>query len=243
MVDSNQITDTEARLWKIFDNITTNAIESSVPQKIEKAIDDISIRTGVITKFYRYLDKAEVRLDYNNELVLCKILHRYGGDITDYYTPLAHEEDFDEKLHEPYVVPKAQQCVCVLKIHDKDSEENLILGYYHNTDIIGYNPAKPGNIKLMCMCEDNLYWVKFGIDGFDYRGISAPTMKVGEDMRNMEELNNVTQEQVYTKEEVDELLNVYEERIRVLEEELGITSENTDGTNEDNNNNDDDSGG
>lgn len=188
-MNSKYITSTEGRLQSILDDVNNGAIEKIVPEKIAKAVNDEKIRTGVITKFYPYLDKAEVKIDNNKKKVLCKILHRYGGEIMEYYTPLKDDSYFDDKLHEPYIVPRSTQHVLVINIHDADSEENLILGYYQNSEIVGYDPAKPGNIKLMCHDGDNQYWIKFGIDGLDYRGIKEPGIVVGETADEMEDVN------------------------------------------------------
>ena len=236
MANSKNITATKSRLMDNLTKITTAVIDSKVPKQISEAVDKETIRTGVLTKFYPYLDKAEVQLVYNEKKVLCKILHRYGGDITDFYTPVADTRDYDEKLHEPYIVPKARHSVCVLNINDKDSEENLILGYYQNSDIVEYNPASPGNIKVFLMVEDNQFWIKFGVDGFDYRLPSTPTMKIGKNNKIMEDVDYAQSDMTYTKQEIDDLFvensniefytkeeldnkfNEYEERINELEE-------------------------
>lgn len=191
-MDSKYITSTEGRLSGMINKINTNAIERSVPEKINKAVSDERLRTGVITKFYPYLDKAEVKIDNKDKKVLCKILHRYGGEIMEYYTPLKDSSNYDEKLHEPYIVPRSTQHVLVINIHDADSDENLILGYYQNKELLGYNPAEPGNIKLMCHDGDNQYWIKFGINGLDYRGITEPNINVGETDDEMNDVKYVT---------------------------------------------------
>ena len=189
-MESRYITSTEGRLSNILTQINNNAIEKSVPERISKAVNDEKIRTGVINKFYPYIDKAEVKLDNVDKIVLCKILHRYGGEIMEFYTPLDDGDgaDFDSKIGEPYIVPRSPQHVLVLNIHDSDSEEYLILGYYQDEEILGYNPASPGNIKLMCTAGDNEYWVKFGADGLDYRGLTEPGLTIGQDPDEMEDI-------------------------------------------------------
>lgn len=215
---SKNVTVTDARLKDALNNVVEEPMQNIVSNGLSDAIDKVMIKTGVITKFYPFLDKAEVQLDINNQKLFCKILHRYGGDIIDFYTPLEDERGFDIKLQEPYIIPRAQQHVCVLNIHDADSEEHLLLGYYSNEDIVGYDPAKPGNIKIISLGEDNNYWVKFGRDGFDYRLPSQPTMSVGDlddDMQDVDYANSdnvytknevYNKQEVYTKEEVDELI-------------------------------------
>lgn len=218
-MDSKNIVATNARLDSLFGGFIDKKIDNrNIEEMVNQKVEESKIKTGIITKYYPYLDKAEVKLDFSGELIVCKILHRYGGDIIDFYTPLAHEETYCEKLNEPCIIPKAENCVCVLQTRDRDSKENIIIGYYHNDDIIGYNPASPGNIKLMCISEDNQFWIKFGRDGLDYRGVSSPTMKVGDIQEDMQEINNVDINDVYVKSEIDNLLLGYEQRIKALED-------------------------
>ena len=240
-MESKKVTGTKGRLSEGLDKITSSAIENTVPTQIKDAVDLVKIRTGVITKFYPYIDKAEVRLDYNGKKILCKILHRCGGDLIEFYTPSADRTSYDSKLHEPYVVPKASQNVCVIHVHDDDSDENLILGYYQNKEIVGFNPAKPGNIKIMSVCEDkNEYWLKFGFGGFNYRVGKSPNRIVGDvhseegvsdvqytksdDVYTIDEIDELIESlsigDYYTKGEVDEKLAVYEEKITHLEDIL-----------------------
>ena len=220
-MESKKIHATKTRLASNMNKIIDSAIENKNFEKlIEQKVDSVKVVTGVIKKYYPYLDKAMVKIDQDGKSMLCKILHRYGGDMIDFYSPLADRCELDEKLKEPCIIPKFQQNVCVLKIHDKDSNENLILGYYQNKEITGFNPAKPGNIKLMSILEDNLYWIKFGKDGFDYRLSSKPTMKVGRTEEDLEEVTPMTSEDVYTKSELDLIIKGYEERIKYLEEQV-----------------------
>ena len=55
----------------------------------------------------------------------------------DFYTPLESEKKYDDKLNEPYILPRANQDVCVLKINNGNSNvEHIILGYYNITNNI-----------------------------------------------------------------------------------------------------------
>lgn len=230
---SSNITDTEARLGNLLNNISSNVVDNTVPQKINEALKDVHIQTGVITRFFPYLDKANVRMDFTGEIILCKILHRFGGDLIEFYTPSSASGGYDSNVHEPFIVPKAEQNVCVLKIQDSDSEENLILGYYQNEEIVGFNPAKPGNVKVTSLLEDgDEYWVKFGKDGFQYQLPRTPNMQVGSrfDEDGLEQIDYANTDLYYSKEEVDKLLKEYEDRIKVLEAELNITPPCDDGT-------------
>ena len=201
-MDSRNITATNSRLNAVLGGIVDKKIDNrNFDEVIDKKIEDSKIKTGVITKYYPYKDKAEVKLDKNGKLVVCKILHRYGGDMIDFYTPLAFEESYCEKLKEPCVIPKAKNNVCVLEVDDADSKEHLILGYYQNKDVVGIEPAKAGNLKITSITEPNVFWIKFGRDGLDLRLPNRPTEKVGNVEKNMKAVTT------YTKEEVDELLS------------------------------------
>ena len=206
MKTSKNLTVTEGRTRDAFNNAVTSAFDSTLKSSVKSAVENERIRTGVITKYYPYLDKAEVKLDESKKVILCKILHRFGGDMIDFYTPLEIEESYDETLKEPCIIPRAKHNVCVLQIHDDDSDENLILGYYQNSDVVGFKPASPGNIKLMSITEPNLYWVEFGPDGLNLRLPKNPSIEVGKLPVEMENGD------FYTKEEIDEKLKNLEKR-------------------------------
>lgn len=211
-MNSNDITPTQGRLRAAIDNAVTKPIIPQVLPEIETAVEKERIRTGVITKFYPYLDKAMVELDNSDEVVLCKILHRFGGELIDLYTPSADSSDYCDELHEPCVVPRDSLNCLIVNIDDADSEEYLILGFYQNDEIVDLNPAAPGNLKLTYIGGTNQFWIKFGSDGLDLRLPKAATLNVGDMDKNMEEVdyadstNVYTKDEVYTKEEVDELI-------------------------------------
>lgn len=204
MNTSKDLTLTEGRAREAMDNVFTELTMPKVTDKVKTAVEEERIRTGVITKFYPYWDKAEVKLDNTGTKLLCKILHRYGGDMIDFYTPSADRQVFDDERKEVCIIPKARHNVLVLKIHDSDSDENLILGYYQNKDIVGFEPAKKGHMKLMSITEPNLYWLEFGPTGLDVRLSNQATFDVGTLPKNMKTVDYVESDTVYTKEEVDE---------------------------------------
>ena len=199
MTNSQDITVTEGRAKKAVDSLTTELMMPKVNDKVKTAVKEERIKTGVITKFYPYLDKAEVKLDTNNQKILCKILHRFGGDLIDFYTPRG-ESNFCETLKEPCIIPKAEQHVCVLNIHDKDSDESIILGYYQNEELMGFDPASPGNMKLESLTEPNEYWLQFGADGLDLRVPKKVTTEVGILPNEMTPVNHYTTDETYSKE-------------------------------------------
>lgn len=221
MVISSNITSTEGRLKENLKGIVENVIDNNgIDKKIQEAIDNFKIRTGEVTRFYHYLDKAEVKISNSNQKVVCKILHRFGGELIDYYTPVADRMGYCEKLKEPCIFPRGQLHCVVLNIHDEDSEEWLLLGYYSNKELVGVNPASPGNFKIVTRGGVNQYWIKFGYDGLDLRLPNDISTEVGEYNSDMEEKIPIDASNTYNKEEIDELLKSYDERIAYLEEIL-----------------------
>ena len=71
----DDITVTDARMKQALSIPVNNIVNETVPQMIRRATDTVSIRTGVVTKMYPYLDKFEVNLDNSEDTVLCKRLH------------------------------------------------------------------------------------------------------------------------------------------------------------------------
>jgi len=211
-MNSSNVTVTDGRLKKSLKDNIEPIILPKVERTITKEVNNSKIRTGVITKFYPYLDKAEVKLDNVHKKVLCKILHRFGGELLDLYTPNLDRKGFDKKLKEPFIVPRGAYHVLVAKIHDEDSTENLILGFYQNEELVGLNPASPGNFKIVTRGGTNQFWIKFGYDGLDLRLPKNSTTNVGEMDKYMSEVdyadstNVYTKEEVYTKTEVDKML-------------------------------------
>ena len=212
LTNIKDITLTEARAKNAVNNTIQNIVGPTITQEITSTVENERIRTGVITKFYHYLDKAEVELDNADETVLCKILHRFGGGLIDYYTPESDSLEFDDVLHEPYYKPRGPIHCLIININDEDSEEYLILGFYQNEELIQINPAAPGNIKIVARTGNNQYWIKFGADGLDLRLPYDSTTNVGDRDENMHKTsyadadNVYTKQEVYTKEEVDELI-------------------------------------
>ena len=211
-MNSNDITVTEGRARKAVNDTITQAVMPQVNDTIKKAVEDNQIKTGVITKFYPYIDRAEVVFDADKKKALCKILHRFGGELIDLFTPLSERSGYDDKLRERYIVPRVTQHVCVLNIRDSDSDENLILGYYQNKDIVGLNPAKPGNVKIAAIGNTTDYYLKFGLDGFSYKSPSKMAAETGyfdEDIEPVEYADSdtvYTKEEVYNKEEIDDII-------------------------------------
>lgn len=203
VMDSNKITVTDGRLKQALKNSVQQQVLPEVNRSIDKKISETQITTGIITKFYPYLDKAEVELR-NNKKIICKILHRFGGELIDFYTPFG-EEDYCDDLHEPCVIPRVEVDCLIVDIND-NSKEYLLVGYYLAEELIGSNPAKPGDFKIMNITGDNEYWIKFGYTGLDIRLPSNIVTAVGLTDDEMESTEYINPNEYYTKSEVDELI-------------------------------------
>lgn len=200
---------TQGRMEQAIEHAVNRVAGPQISQQIDDAVASERIRTGTITKFYHYLDKAEVDLDFSNEKVLCKILHRFGGEMIDLFTPLADEISFCDELREPCVIPRAVLHCLVLNISDEDSDEWLLLGFYQNEEFIGLNPAEPGNFKIAVRTGTNQFWIKFGFDGLDLRLPDNATTNVGDMDRDMVPVDYANTDSVYTKDEVYNKTEVY----------------------------------
>ena len=200
---TKDITITKGRVEEAIEGAITRTIGPKITQQINTAVEGAKIRTGIITKFYQYLDKAEVQLDNSNQKVLCKILHRYGGELIDFFTPNG-DEDFCTELHEPCIIPRGDMHCLIVNIHENDSNDWLMLGYYAPAELDGINPASQGNLKLSTDGGTNQFWIKFGYDGLDLRLPGESTTNIGNMDSEMEGLQYANSQDVYTKLEVDE---------------------------------------
>ena len=192
MKTSENITVTDGRLKKALRNNVENIIIPQINTKVNKTARDAKIQVATMTKFYHYLDKCEV--DLNNNLVICKILHRFSGDLIDFYTPIG-DEDYCERLHEPCIIPRESLQCLVLDVND-GSDEQIMIGYFLPDELIGLSPATQGNLKLASMGVTNQYWIKFGADGLDIRSPDVPSTNVGEYDSDMANLDYVTKKEV-----------------------------------------------
>lgn len=204
-MSSNEITVTQARMEQAFDKGFGRVIERNTQKIVKNEIENLKIRTGILTKFYPYLDKAEVQLDNTDKKVFCRILHRFGGELTEFYTPPG-DELYDEVRKEKCLIPRAEMHCLITKIHYADSNEFLLLGFF-NEELVGVNPATQGNIKIVTRGGTNQYWIKFGYDGLDLRLPDESTTSVGEMDEDMVERHYVELDDVYTKKEIDDIID------------------------------------
>lgn len=208
----DKITPTKGRLLKAYENGLGKLVNKEISSQVKTNVNGVKIQTGVVTKFYPYLNKAEVNIDKTNKKIICKILHRYGGAVIDLFTPLGETKTFCKNMKEPCIIPRGLLRCLVADIND-DSNEYLLLGYYENDEMIGLNPAEPGNVKLAVIGGISQYWIKFGVGGLEFRSKNKPLTKVIENDEDAKDVTYASSDDVYTKAEVDKLLEDLKEEI------------------------------
>ncbi|WP_407462788.1 hypothetical protein [Methanobrevibacter sp.] len=208
---SDNVTVTQGRMKQAFSNSIGQIVKNETTRIVQEAIDDSKISAGVVTKFYPHLDKAEVQISNSNKKVLCKILHRFGGELIDFYTPNG-DLIFDEEMKEKCIIPRGDLNCLIVDINSFD-DEYLLLGYYNNEELIGINPASQGNLKICTEGGTNEFFIKFGYDGLDIRLPTSMTINTGEMDEDMIEEEYVNPADVYTKKEIDQMLEELKEEL------------------------------
>ena len=194
---SQDLTVTESRAKNAWDNLLEERVLPKVNENIKKSIENERIKTGVVTKFYPYLDKAEVKLDKTNIRVLCKVLHRFMGNMIDFFTPLG-DEHFCNSLKEPCIIPRDPLHALVVDIND-GTNDYLLLGYYYLDEIIGFNPAGMGAMKLISFGASKENYIEFSGNGLKIQTSTPLEAEVGEYEDTIKKMDYVTSEEVDEK--------------------------------------------
>ena len=203
------ITATDGRVKSAITPVINSVVDSKLEKEIKKEVDKSKIQIGILTKYYPYLDKAEVKVD--DKIILCKILHRMHGSLVDFFTPLG-DSSFCETLKEPCIIPRGELDCLVADIND-NTKEQLLLGYFLKNDILYTHPAEPGHYRIADLSATNEYGLDIGAGGINLNSNEGVTFTEGltsSDNSVVEYANNnnvYPKEEVYTKEEVDELID------------------------------------
>ena len=219
MVNSQDLTITEGRARNAIEVLLDAMTMPQVDKKIKKAVENERIHPGKVTKFYPYLDKAEVKLDKKNKKVLCRILHRFGGNLVDFYTPVG-TSDYCEKLHEPCILPRDSLHCLVLDVQD-GTDEYILLGYDYPPDIVGFKPPYTGAMKIFSWGASKQNYIEFGGKGLKIQANNEVEMEYGLYDDDTTKVEYAYKGDVYTKDEVDSKLgncgDVYETLLEVTE--------------------------
>lgn len=224
---SRDITATNGRVMNALSPVIKSAVESTVTDKIKTEVDKSKIHIGILTKFYPYLDKAEVRV--NDKLILCKILHRMHGSLVDFFTPDG-DASFCEILNEPCIIPRSELDCLVADIGD-NTREQLLLGYFLKDDVVYISPAESGHYKINDAGSTNNWGLDIGVGNINLDSANGVTFTEGEipddnaivEYASSENVYN--KKEIYTKKEVDAAIKKAIDDLR--EEILGDTSDTT----------------
>lgn len=159
MTNSGNITITDGRViesWRQLTSLAQSEAEHETKTLIKNSADDSKIWIAETIRFYPYLDKVKVQIKEGGE-VICKILHRLGGSVIDYYTPEG-EWVFDDDLKEPCVVPLEKSCCLVARINN--DIEWCFLGFYNENEL-NVTPALEGHYKIMGVGISNENYLDF----------------------------------------------------------------------------------
>jgi hypothetical protein len=206
MPTADNITITDARLKRALERGVAPVINSTIPPMINKAVSDSKIRTGVVTKFYPYLDKAEVQLDNLDKKVLCRLPHRMVGALIDFYTPLG-DTDFCDKLREPCILPRETLYCLVIPLHEEDTDDYLLVNYYLGDEIIGFSPPPPGCMRITSFRSNNEDYIEFGGETLKIQTKTPIETSYGDFEEDVVQKSSYNQDEVYTKEEVEALID------------------------------------
>ena len=216
-MNSNNITVTDGRLKKAVKDNIEPLIMPQIDRKIIKAVNESKVQIGYVTKFYQYLDKAEVRLIKSNKKVLCRLPHRVSGDLIDLFTP-SGTDAFCNKLNEPCIVPRGKMHCLVLDIND-DTDEQFLLDYYTPEDLLGISTPKKGHMRFTCVTATNETYLDFGVDGLSIVSSKPIESSYGEFEDDLKVVDYASSDEVYSKNEVYTKAEV-DKIIEDLKEEL-----------------------
>ena len=207
---AKEVTVTDARFKQSLRNGVNNVVQNTVPQMINKAVNESKIRTGVVSKFYPWLDNAEVDLDNVNKKVLCKLPHRFVGSLIEFYIP-SGDNSYCEKLHEPCIIPKEPLHCIVINIHDEDSDDYLLLSYFLPDEIVGFAPPHQGNMKITTFLPSAENYIEFGGAGLKVVSKTPVDANYGEYEDDITKLEYMTSDDVslWTSTTLNEYATLY----------------------------------
>ena len=208
-MSSQTKTDTDGTIRKLLKTTVGDSILQSTDKKIAQAVEDLTMKTGTVTKFYPYLDKAEVKLKNNNK-VLCRLPHRFMGSLIDFYTP-GGDRSFCNNLREPCIIPR-DTLNCLVAIIDDEDMDYFLISFYISGNIVGFSPPDMGSMKICNFRVSNEDYIEFGGDGLKIVSKKPIESSYGEyedkiTVNEYADASNVySKDEVYTKEDVDELI-------------------------------------
>lgn len=213
---SGNLTVTDARLLRALQTAGETANNSSnfsgKSSTTEASKDDI-LRTGVVKKYYMNINRAEVQLTGENTHVTCLVLVPFGDELVLKYAPTGDYE-YEPSTGNGYIVPRCEMECIVAKLGENDKFDYVLLGYYDSSTIPSTVPAPgTGNVKLSYVGATDEYFLSFGVGGFNI--VASQTNKYVGSVGEYANVNDDYYEksEVYTKEEVDKLIEDLKEEL------------------------------
>ena len=216
MKKSSNITATDGRVIGSIKPIISSVVDSKLEKEIKKEVDKSKIHIGVLTKYYPYLDKAEVKV--GNKLIVCKILHRMHGNLVDFFTP-AGDSTFCDKLNEPCIIPQSELDCLIADIND-DTQEQLLLGYFLKNDVIYTAPANPGHYVIADLGSTNEFGLDVGVGKINLKSNNGVTFTEGLVEKENKDIVYANSDNVYTKKDVYKKSEVYKKSLVYTKEEV-----------------------
>lgn len=214
-MNSSNITVTDARLLDAFKRIeTVNETRTIAGSESEKKIDN-EIRVATLTRFFYEKQEAEVKLD--DKLIICKLTSPVAGSVNLYFTPFS-ELLFDKDLKRTYFKPYEKVKCIVIKI---DTTYYIISYFQDNVQppvIVDGGVLYLGGYNNSIQLGGNSGGIYFNTDKLVFKDWMNPEQrnKIHTEDFNEENLMNENyydKDEIYTKEEVDELIKELKEEL------------------------------
>ena len=181
---SNNITVTDSRLYNaLYVHFKRFIADERIPERINKTIEEHSIKAGRVIEVYPYLDTSLVKLNDGTEVEAWH-LHRCLGSIVDLYTPEG-EQSFSEKKNEPCILPKYELKSLVAEV---GSNEYVLLGYYNPNMVGAYNPTDSGSYTIKTLTDTSQGGLKISPQEVKITSNNGVTFKE-QDMGESNEIN------------------------------------------------------
>ena len=205
MKNLTNITATNGRVINSMKPVIESVVNEKLETVVKEEIDKTKIHIGVLTKYYPYLDKAEVKVD--NKTIICKVLHRMHGSLVDFFTPLG-DSAFCEKLKERCIIPRGELECLIADVND-NTKEQLLLGFFLQNDVLYTHPAEMGHYKIVDLAATNEYGLDIGRGTFNVYSNEGVNFTEGLTEAENTTVNYADTNDVYTKSETYDRKHLY----------------------------------
>lgn len=205
-MDSKNIVVTNHRLKKDLTDVY-EAVTGVKCSDMKTAVEDkVKIKIGKIKKWYMGVNRCQCFLDGKN--VECSIVHSmFCNDSYISYTPYGRVK-FDESDY--YVEPVNDLYGALVELKSKNNAQYILVGFLdYNLNDINITPGNPGEYKIKN--GSSVITIARNHIRLDCNQLIINGLPYTEAKGEIEDLNFYTQsyidENYYTKDEIEELLN------------------------------------